>query len=84
MQQIIKILIGISFLALGFPVGDFLANKTKDELKLGQKWFKIIIIVSLIGGLMSLILRNDSLFFSFLFIAIVTSRSLKPKIQKRK
>ena len=73
----IKLLIGILVLILGFPLGTILAKAAKDELKSGQKWFKLIILVSFISTIFSLILGNDVLLFSFLFIAIVTSRSIK-------
>ncbi len=77
MQEILKIIIGIGVLVLGFPIGNFLAKITKDEKKQGRFWFRLISIVSLIGGFAALILRNDILLFSFFFIAIVTSRNLK-------
>ena len=77
MQDILKISIGIAILLLGIPIGSYLAKKTKEELKSGQKWFKLIIVISLICSVISLIARNDFLFFSFLFIALVTSKSLK-------
>lgn len=77
MQEIYKLIIGILVLVMGIPLGNLLANTTKEELKRGQKWFKILIIVSLVGGFVGLILNNDVLMFSFFFIAIVTSRSLK-------
>lgn len=79
MLEIFRISIGILILALGFPIGYYLAKITKEEMKVGQKWFKVIIILSMIGAVISLILRNDVLFFAFLFISIVTSRSLKKK-----
>ena len=77
MQELYKIFIGILFLILGYFAGGFLAKVTKEELKSGQKWFKLIIIFSLIGGVVGLIFKNDVLLFSFFFIAIITSRSLK-------
>tara|TARA_Y100000310_G_scaffold342839_1_gene447822 strand:+ start:2828 stop:3067 length:240 start_codon:yes stop_codon:yes gene_type:complete len=77
MQEIFILIIGILVLILAFPIGSYLSKITKEELKQGQKWFKLIIFVSLIGTIISLILKNDILFFSFLFIIIVTSRSLK-------
>ena len=77
MQEIIKILIGILFLALGIPIGNFLAKITKEELKSGRRWFKLIVIISLIFGVVGLIFGNDILLFSLFFIAIVASRSLK-------
>lgn len=76
MQEIIKLLIGIALLGLAFPVGNMLAKITKEELKSGKKWFRLIVILGLIGGVVGLIIGNDVLLFSFFFIAIVTSRSL--------
>lgn len=77
MTEIINLLIGAVILILGFPIGSYLAKHTKDESKKGKKWFKLIIVISLIGVLVGLISRNDVLLFSFAFIAIVTSKSLK-------
>lgn len=84
MNEIIKLIIGILILLLGFPIGSYLAKSTKEESKSGQRWFKLIIIISLIGGVIGLIFGNDILMFSFFFIAIVASRSLKRnKITKK-
>lgn len=82
MQEAVKLLIGTGALALGFLIGSLLAKKTKEELNAGQKWFRIIMAISLAGGIASLVFRNDILMFSFFFIAVVTSRSLKVKINK--
>ena len=83
MQDIIKILIGIIVLFLGVFIGNLLAKLAKEELKTGQGWFRMIIILSLIGGVIGLIIGNDILMFTMFFIAIVTSRSLKVKKGKR-
>lgn len=77
MQQIYAFIIGIVLLALGIPIGNLLAKSTKEELKQGKKYFKVLIILSLAGAVAFLILGNDALLFGLLFIAIVTSRSLK-------
>ena len=77
MQEIFKLFIGVLVLILGIPIGNFLAKKTKEELKDGKKWFKLLIVLSLIGGFIGLIIGNDTILFTFFFIAIVTSRSLK-------
>ncbi len=76
MQDLYLYLIGIVILILGWPIGDFLAKKTKEELKSGQLWFKTIIIVGLICSVFAAFIASDALFFGFLFIAVVTSRSL--------
>jgi len=77
MEEAIKFVIAIIVLALGIPIGGYLAKQTKEELRQGRLWFKLIIILSLIGAVLALILGNDALLFALLFIAIVTSRSLK-------
>jgi len=79
MGEFYKLIIGILVLILGIPIGSYLAKITKEELKKGQKWFKLIIIISLISGIIGLILGNDVVLFSSFFIAIVASRSLKRK-----
>ena len=77
MQEIFKLLIGVAVLILAFPIGDILAKKTKEELKQGRIWFKIIVYVSLVGGVVGILIGNDVLMFSFFFMALVTSRSLR-------
>lgn len=76
MQEAIKLIIGIAVMALGIPIGNYLAKLTKEELKEGSIWFKIIIVFCVIGAILGLLFKNDVLLFSLLFIAIVTSRSL--------
>ena len=75
-MELMNLIFGIIFLLIGIPIGNFLAKITKEELKAGQGWFKLIICICLIGGLIGLFIRNDVLLFTFFFIAIVTSRSL--------
>lgn len=77
MQEVLKLSIGIIILLCGIPIGRFLAKITKEELKQGQRYFKIIILISLIGGFIGLFMLNDFIMFSMFFIAIVTSHSLK-------
>ena len=77
MENLFKYVIGIIILLIGIPIGSLLAKYTKEELKSGQRWFKLIIILCLISAVISAVLKNDALFFAFLFIAIVTSRSLR-------
>ncbi|MCK9596013.1 hypothetical protein M0R19_02425 [Candidatus Pacearchaeota archaeon] len=79
MQQIYQLLLGIILLLLGIPIGNILAKMTKEELKPGRIWFKTILILSSIGAIIFLVLKNDALLFILLFIAVVTSRSLKNK-----
>ncbi|MBT4377094.1 hypothetical protein HOD29_07005 [archaeon] len=76
MLEMLKILIGIGVLVLGYFIGNVLRHKTKDEMKDGRIWFKIIVYLSLVGGIVGLIIGDDVLMFSLFFIAIVSSRSL--------
>ena len=82
MQEVVKFLIGIGVLILGFPIGELLAMATKEELRPRRIWFMIIILLCAIGAILGLIIKNDALLFTLLFIAIVTSRSLR--IPKKK
>ena len=77
MSDLINLAIGVVVLILGIPIGNFLAKFTKEELHVGRKWFKLLVLIGLIGGFVGLIIRNDSVLFTFFFIAIVTSRSIK-------
>ena len=77
MEQIYLLIIGILILALGIPIGKLLAYSTKEELRSGKKWFKLLVIISSVGAIIFLILGNDTLLFGLLLIAIVTSQSLK-------
>ena len=73
----LEFLLGTVLLLFGIPIGNVLAKLTKEELKEGKNYFRLIIILSFIGTVFSLIFQNDPFLFSFAFIAIVTSRSLK-------
>ncbi len=84
MQEVLKLLIGILILMLGFPIGNYLKKITLDEQKDGQKWFRILTLTSLLIGFFGLIILNDWLMFSFFFIAIVTSQSLRVKKTKKR
>jgi hypothetical protein len=84
MEEVLKIIIGIAVLAIGIPIGNILAKNTQEELKDGRRWFMLLIIIALIGAILNLIFSNDALLFTFLFIAIVTSRSLVGKEKKKK
>jgi hypothetical protein len=77
MLEIYGVFIGIAILGLSIPIGNLLAKAAKEELKAGRHWFKLLIILSLAGAVVFLVLRKDALFFSLLFIAVVTSRSVK-------
>jgi hypothetical protein len=76
MNILITYIIAIFVILLAIPIGNFLKKQTKEEIKIGQNWFKLIILFSLIGSIFSIFLKNDILFLTFIFIAIVTSRSL--------
>ena len=79
MSETFKLLIGIFILLLAIPLGSFIAKLTKEELKGGQKWFKIIIFLGILGAIFSLYFRNDYFLFTFLFISITASMSLRRK-----
>jgi len=82
MLEIVKLIIGIGVLLLGIPIGNILARNTREELRSGQKYYRLVVGVGLIGGLVGLIIRNDVLLFTMFFIAIVSSGSVKNNYKK--
>jgi hypothetical protein len=86
MEEVLKLLIGSFVLLLGIPIGDLISKLTKEELSSGKIYFKILVLIGLIGGLVGLVMGNDVLLFTMFFISIVTSRSLRfsSKINNKK
>jgi ABC-type antimicrobial peptide transport system permease subunit len=65
----LKILLTLMTLILAIPAGYLLAYLTKDELKQGRKWFKLLAILSLILGIIfSFFNLTISLSLAFIFI----------------
>jgi hypothetical protein len=77
MNEILKLGVGVLVLILGVVIGNILAKSAKDELKDGQKYFRIIIILGIFLGVYGLIFGKDAFLFTGFFVSIVTSRSLK-------
>lgn len=77
MEEVVKLVVGIIFLALAWPVGNWLASSTKEELKSAQRWINLIVYLGLLGGFVGMLLRKDVWMFTGFFISIVASRSLR-------
>ncbi len=75
-MQYLNFIIGIIVLILGVPIGNFLAQKAKEEVRQGQRWIRALAFVGLVGALASLIKGDDVWLFSFAFISVVSSRSI--------
>lgn len=85
MAQLYQYVLAVIMLVFAVPIGDLLAKITKEELRLGKKWFKILVVSSLMLSILFLFIGKQDLFFTLLFIAIMTSRSLETKrIRKNK
>jgi ABC-type Fe3+ transport system permease subunit len=69
-------LIEIGLLILAIPVGLLIAYLTKDELKQGRFWFRIICDVSLVLAALFLILKVNYLAWTFLFVFVSTGVSI--------
>lgn len=77
MNEWLQLTIGTLALIMGFPIGNILRKKTMDEQVQGKKYFILLTIIGLLGGIFGLILKKDWMLFTFLFIAIVSSRSIR-------
>jgi glucan phosphoethanolaminetransferase (alkaline phosphatase superfamily) len=68
----LQIILAIIVALLGYPVGLFIAKSTKEELKAGRKWFKLIMFASIILVIISLIFFQnlERVFLSSVFVFI--------------
>ena len=70
-----EMLIAIVIL-LGIPIGYLVAWLCRDELVEGRNWFKVIIFVAILIGIVMAIIGEDVILWTMLFITIVTFVSL--------
>jgi hypothetical protein len=73
----LKIILIIITLLSSIPAGFILARLTSDELKQGKRYFKAIVMLSLILGLVAFGLKVHYMALTFLYILIVTGICLK-------
>ena len=73
----------IIILLLGIPVGYLIAWLARDELVLGRRWFKILIILSFLVGITSYFLDSIYITLTMVFIIIVSFISLIKSRDKR-
>ncbi len=72
----------VAILLTAVPAGFLLAYMTKDELKQGKKWFGAITCLSIIGSIVFLFLKNETVALTFVYMAIVASISLRKAIKR--
>jgi len=73
----------VFFLILGIPVGFLIAWLGRDELIQGRKWFKAIVWVSIILGIIFIILERFYISWTMGFIMIVSGISLWKSYDKK-
>ena len=66
----------VLILLTAVPAGLLVAWLTKEELRAGKKWFKMIIALSLAGSVVFLVLENEAVTLTLVYIAIATGISL--------
>jgi len=80
-MSILQLLLLILAVFSGWPIGLFIASKTKEELKAGRKWFKTAIASCIVLVFASiLILKGDEMLLSisaFTFMLMLFSAALK-------
>lgn len=64
-------------LLTAIPVGLLIAWLTKEELRDGQKWFKLVVLLSCVGSVAFLILKNEIVALSLVYMAIVSYMSVR-------
>lgn len=75
-----QIIVTVVIALLGYPIGLLIAKFTQEELNAGRKWFKLIILISFVGIIISLFITvGETLLFliaTFLFILLLALASL--------
>ena len=66
----------IIILLLGIPIGYLIAWLAKDELEVGRKWFRVLVIFSFLVGIWFYLIGWKVESFSMGFILIVSLVSL--------
>jgi formate-dependent nitrite reductase membrane component NrfD len=72
----LKMLLSILVLLTAVPVGLLIAWLAKEELKPGKKWFRIIVLGSVLGLIAGFCLRQYILAWTFAYMAILAGISL--------
>lgn len=68
-------ILNLLILFLAVPIGLLIAWFARDELKQGRKWFRIMVILSLLGGLWFWLIDRIyiSLTWGFIFIIVLVT-----------
>ena len=69
-------IIEIFVLLTAVPIGYFISYLTKDELKSGEKWFRVLIISSILIGILFILLGEFYISWTAGFVFIVSLISL--------
>jgi len=84
-MTILQLFLLIAVMLSGWFIGRFISSKTKEELKAGKKWFKLLCLASLITAIYGLFaLQGDELVFLiascfFVFLLSLASLAYKKK-----
>ena len=68
----IEIILSVAILILAIPTGYLIAYLTKDELKQGKNWFRLLLILSLIVGLGAYFFGNNLIALTCGFVFIMS------------
>ena len=68
---------------VGVPVGYLIAWLARDELVVGRKWFRVLIISSLFIGVMFYFLKKLYVSLTMVFVIIVSAISLVKSYDRR-
>jgi len=77
--MVVKLII----LLMAVPTGFLISWLARDELVVGRKWFRVLIIVSFLGTIWFYLTGFDYISLSFMFILIVSAISYTKSFDKR-
>jgi len=73
----LTLILSILVLLTSIPAGLLIAWLTKEELKAGKKWFKILVLAGVLGMIIGIFYKNWAVALTFAYMAIVAGLSWK-------
>ncbi len=82
-MTLLQLILLIAIVLAGWPVGRFIASKTREELQAGKRWFKLIVCACIVAIVLSFFFASGEnlllLVASFAFILLLSLASIEKR-----
>ena len=81
--MVIKIILYVIVVLLSIPVGLWIAWLARDELVKGRKWFKIVIVLSIVSGIAFAFLGKYNEMLALVVLVIISAVAYLKSFDKK-